>query len=360
MAWILAVALSLLVPVLSLAQGTCPSTDPPQGCAALGPPGRCSNDPATDCTLDVHCGTTGAYTTCPDNKPRCVRWPFIDVDSDGCFDEQNDTFPADGVLPLSDTPGGCPDLWHECERAKSSQGQGPPCTDLGGGKRQCCRTISAFDPNCQNGDPFCCPTAPAVGAVCCIWDPNTGGLTPRAQLTVSSLTGLTAPAELKCVSNWLGANSDAKGDNSKLTLALGGDFRNYSWGAWKDHRPKTRFTVHARHIVLGGVPTTETHIVFDKDISMSASGCIKGGSYTDSGPPNEIAMNGGRTGNVLSLQATAELNLPTGKWSLGDGSSGCTNLSGCPLVVPFSMWPPGSTCSKSCGTIVPGSTCPCP
>jgi hypothetical protein len=293
-----------------------PTATPPDSSCVLGPPGVCSGHTGIACDDDCDCpdnarGCPSPARSCPDGKERCIHWPFVDRDADGCFD-------------AGDTPLELPAVWDQCERART----GAAPADAGD---QPCRRDAAGTITCCSADtPACCTFDGRVAA-----SPRF-----RVQLGASAAHpvadyGVTAPADLKCFSNWL------RGENVLLQVQSEKAFRNYAWGAWKDHHQRTRLMVLAPSIVLGGLAdpraelATETHYNYDKDVVLLATGgCMLGGTVTDGiGPNNEIQMNKGGAGNTILLSAPGKLSLPAGKWSVKGGKGAATVVAGCPLCL---------------------------
>ena len=307
-------AVLLLVPRPAAAQsGFCdPSFVAVPACAAdgWGPPLACSNSPAgtpVACVDDgVCCGGCLPSNHCPGpRRPRCVEWPFIDVDSDGCYD------PTAG-----DTPLPWPDIDATCVRTQTSGA--PGCVALPDGGTTCHHD-----------------TLP----VACTFHP--GSVEQRWVIAVDTtaigpLAGLTTPAGMRCLDGTAMLHSLGTADRATFVVTLNGDFRNYAWGAWKNHLTHTRFLLQARNVVLGGYETADprnpkqgTQFNWDKDTQIDARGCILLGAFEPRA--NTVRMNGGRPGDMLLLRARGGLFIDR-SWLIS-AHRGLVRAEGCPLSV---------------------------
>jgi hypothetical protein len=356
-------ALAIALAAASDAWAACPSPVP-SSCNAYGPPAQCSNDAlvrdpaasgdyAASCTTDASCGFTGAaLKKCPnneDNKPTCVRYPFVDIAFDGCYDyaagDRAITFPYLRAL---------------CEAAylgsTSGLGLTATITTINGTTRKASSTLTA-------------PSVGNVATVACTFN-RANGAHPRSLIRIETDWGFTTPSEMKCLdgTRMLKNQSGMKRDESTIEIIAGGDFRNYAWGAWKNHYPQTRFTVEAQNIILGGftIPSNpplfqwEINMNWDKDITLKATGpdgCIKGGpDLPNAGNDDEIRMNGGDAGDFVRLIAAGTVELPA-PWAV-QASGGAVEVEGCGLCLNGSAFPPGTSfnCCSDCSDFPP-ATC---
>ena len=308
----LLLAALLLLPLHAGAQtGFCdPSFVPAPTCAAYGPPQACSNSPAgapIACSDDDPC-CPGCRPTnhCPGlHGPRCVEWPFVDVNSDGCYDE------ADGDVALP-----WPEFDLTCARTQASAD--PGCVALPDGGMRCQHATL----------PVWCSVHPTDVSQRWVIEIDTTGLGP--------LAGLTTPAGLRCIDATSMLKAVGTADRTTFEIRLAGDFRDYAWGGWKNHLPHTRLFLSARNVVLGGYKTANpldmnqgTQINWDRDVEIDARGCILLGPSDPRS--NTVRVNHGRPGMMLMLRARQGLFIDR-SW-LVTVKRGLARLEACPLAV---------------------------
>jgi hypothetical protein len=317
-----------------------------------------SNTAVCPCPDPNHCQKRD-IRKCANNEevnPTCIRWPFVDVDSDGCFAADSEA--ADLPLPF-------PFIRDICLAAFNASAAGSPgCSQAACNPAVPGCTCTGTLPNCSCS-AYIFNASATWAQIGCQYNRNSD--TPRSHVSISTPYGITTPAEMKCYDGtaMLKNGAGMKRDNCYVDVYAGGDFRNYAWGAWKNHLKGTRLQVVAANIILGGAaiaglpdPTVppnatpwlpyEVNMNWDEDTVLQATapdGCIIAGSYLGPvGNDHEIRINNG----TLLIQALGPVQIPA-PWSLsGDPPPvPAVDIHGCPCDVTAS-YPPFPTGSCVC------------